>query len=63
MGGFTVCGEKNFSDEELKDIPKCLEFFAGRDFTPEQIEELRGYMQSYVDHEMAQRKMETHSYD
>jgi len=26
-GGFTVCGEKNFSDEELTDIDACLNCF------------------------------------
>lgn len=47
-GGFTICGEKNFTDEELKDIDKCLSYFDGSDYTKEEIEELRGYMESHV---------------
>jgi hypothetical protein len=48
-GGFTVCGEKNFSDKELEDIDACLNFFRGGDdnYTEEEIEELRGYMLEY----------------
>jgi hypothetical protein len=62
-GGFTVCGEKNFTDIELKDIPKCLSFFDGKGYSPEEISELRGYMEDYVEDEMLKRKMETHSGD
>ena len=48
-GGFTVCGEKNFSDEELKDIDKCIQFFRDKnEYTEEQLLELKGYMQRYV---------------
>lgn len=62
-GGFTVCGEKNFSDIELKDIPKCLEFFNGKGYAQEEIDELRSYMEEYTNGIMLSRKMETHSYD
>lgn len=47
-GGFTVCGEKNFTDEELKDIPTCLEFFKDREYSAAEIEELRSYMEAYT---------------
>jgi hypothetical protein len=47
-GGFTICDEINFSDEDLKDIDKCLEFFKDSDYTKEEIEELRGYMNDYI---------------
>jgi hypothetical protein len=46
-GGFTVCGERNFSDKELEDISACLKFFEGKGYTNEQIEELREYMTYY----------------
>lgn len=62
-GGFTVCGEKNFSDEELKDLDECLKYFNGKGYTDEELQELRGYMEMYVETEMLQRKMETHSFD
>ena len=47
-GGFTVCGEKNFTDKELENIDECLKFFDGSDYTPEEIDELRGYMEQYI---------------
>lgn len=62
-GGFTVCGHKTFSDQELKDLEKCIQFF--RDFkvyTETELTELKGYMQEYLD-ESDSFKMETHSFD
>jgi len=46
-GGFTVCGERNFSNEELKDIPKCLEHFK-KDYSAAELEELAGYVKRYL---------------
>jgi hypothetical protein len=46
-GGFTVCGERNFTDSELEDIEACLGHFKDR-YDAKQIEELRGYMTDYV---------------
>lgn len=48
-GGFTVCGEKNFTDEELRDIRKCLGFFKGRGYTESELKELERYMRQYLE--------------
>lgn len=49
-GGFTVCDERNFSDEELKDIPACIQWFRDNRprYTEEQLSELEEYMCCYV---------------
>lgn len=50
-GGFTICGERNFTDEDLKDIPKCIDFFRQRDgntYTEDELQELEEYMRMYV---------------
>jgi len=49
-GGFTICGEKNFSDDELKDIDACLAFFNDKNYTKTELEELRSYMEEYLDY-------------
>lgn len=55
-GGFTVVDEKNFSDEEMKNIDKCLEFFNGSKYSREQIEELREYMEYYAEEYIKQEE-------
>ena len=52
-GGFTVCGERNFSNEELEDIEGCLDFFRKLDplYSEDEIEELREYMLMYCEEE------------
>lgn len=60
-GGLTVCGEKNFSDIELKDIDKCLSFFKDKDYSQEELSELRGYMEQFIKDGGTRCKMENHS--
>ena len=63
-GGFTIAGEKNFSDEELKDLDACLKRFE-ESYTKEELLELRGYMETYLREygTRGNRGLETHSGD
>lgn len=69
-GGFTVFvrgypGRINFPDRMLKNLDHCLIYIKDLLFpvvTEEQLLELRGYMQQYIDDDIDCR-MEAHSFD
>ena len=48
-GGFTVCGEKSFTSEEMLNIDKCIDYFRSykNNYTETQLEELKTYMEKH----------------